>query len=217
MVASAAGAAPVMKVVRGEAATGPNLAQNPGFEELANGRPRGWANWQAGFQLTPGEGRNGSAAITCTWQKEGEQYGASQTVTLNQDKPTPILVKAWSKARDVSGTANREYALYCDRDYMDATPLWGQVTPFSVGTHDWHQREVMITPAKPVRSITMHCLFRGHHGQVWFDDVELHELKAAAGTAILDGVPVVPPAKASPSAGAEQKGGGAESRCRRGL
>jgi len=208
MVANGAQAAPRLRVLRGEAAAGPNLMPNPGFEELQNGRPVGWTNWRAGYEPAPGEGRDGSAAVTCTWWQDGEEYGADQTVTLSQEKPTPILVKAWSKASEVDGTADREYALYCDLEYMDGTPLWGQVTPFGVGTHDWQQREVMIVPAKPVRSITVHCLFRGHRGQVWFDDVELHELKAAAGTAILDGVPVVPAAEGVAPRGEARRGGG---------
>jgi hypothetical protein len=204
---SNASAAPRLKVLRGEAATGPNLARNPGFEELQDGRPLAWANWQAGCRAAPGEGRDGSGAVTCVWQKEGEQYGASQTLTLDQERAMPVIVRAWSKALEVSGTSDRDYALYCDLQYMDGTPLWGQVAPFDVGSHDWQQREVTILPAKPVRSITVHCLFRGHRGQVWFDDTELHQLAAAAGSAILDGVPVVPEAQAS-LRGAEMRGGG---------
>jgi hypothetical protein len=208
MMGSTAGAEVRLQVVRDEAATGANLIQDGGFETLANGQVQGWQPWQAGFRVAPGEGRNGSVGATCAWQKAGEQYGASQTITLNQQQRTPILVQAWSKAQGVDGTADREYALYCDLDYMDGTPLWGQVTPFAVGTHDGQQRQVLIIPAKPVRSLMVHCLFRGHKGQVWFDDVAAHELKPAAGTAILDGVPVVPPAAASGAAGTEQRGGG---------
>jgi len=202
-----------LEVLRGEAASGPNLLQNPGFEELQDGRPVGWRNWEVGYQPAPGEGRDGSAAVTCVWQKEGEQYGASQTVTLNQEKPTPIVVRAWSKAREVSGTADREYALYCDLEYMDGTPLWGQVASFDVGTRDWQQREVMILPAKPVRSITVHCLFRGHRGQVWFDDTEVHQLAAAAGSAILDGVPIVPKSEVLATAPDRHAGGGVTLSC----
>lgn len=186
---------PQVKVLRGDAASGPNLLQNPGFEQLADGRPVGWRNWQAGFQPAPGQGRNGSMAVTCVFVREGEQYGASQSITLNQTKPSPIIVRAWSKALDVSGTTDRDYALYCDLQYTDGTPLWGQAAPFDVGTHDWQQREVLVLPAKPVRSIEVHCLFRGHRGQVWFDDTELYQLTTAEGSAILDGVPVLAPVR----------------------
>ncbi|MGQ9730673.1 MAG: hypothetical protein ACUVX8_05300, partial [Candidatus Zipacnadales bacterium] len=197
-----------LKVVRSDIASGTNLLVNPGFEQAEGQLAQGWNFWQAGYRLAAGEGRNASAAVTCVRQAEEAQYGASQTVTLNQPRAMPIIVRGWSKAQDVSGTADRDYALYCDLIYTDGSPLWGQITPFSVGTHDWQQREVMIIPAQPVRSITVHCLFRGNHqGQVWFDDVELFEMKAAAGTVLLDGVAVVAEKQSIPPATTQQGGG----------
>lgn len=196
-----------LQVLRGDAAVGANLLANGGFEKAVDGKPEGWRPWQAGYRHAPGEGREGSAAATCVWGKEDEQYGISQTVALNQGARTPIVVRAFSRALDVSGSADRNYALYCDLEYMDGTPLWGQVTPCNTGTHDWQQVEVLIVPAKPVRSLTVHCLFRGHRGQVWFDDVLAYEVKAAAGTAILDGVAVVPKADASTVTGRPRSGG----------
>jgi hypothetical protein len=203
-------AEPRIEVLRGEAATGPNLARNPGFEELQDGKPVGWVNWQAGFEAAPGEGRNGSTAVTCVRAAGGEQYGASQTVDLNQERPAPLVVRLWSKAQDVGGSTDREYALYCDLSYTDGTPLWGQVAEFGVGTHDWEQREVLILPAKPVQSITIHCLFRGHAGQAWFDDLELYQVRAAAGSAILDGVPVTLRADPAADSAAPVRLGGVE-------
>jgi len=197
-----------LEVLRGEAATGANLLVNGGFEKAVDGKPEGWRPWQAGYRHAPGEGRGGSAAATCVWDQDEEQYGISQTVTLNQETRTPIIVRAFSRALDVSGSADRSYALYCDLEYMDGTPLWGQVTPCNTGTHDWQQVEVLIVPAKPVRSLTVHCLFRGHRGQVWFDDVFAYEVRAAAGTAVLDGVAVVPKAEAATADGLPSGGGG---------
>ncbi|MBM3497732.1 MAG: hypothetical protein FJX74_03590, partial [Armatimonadetes bacterium] len=210
-------AAPRITVLRGEAATGENLARNPGFEELQDGKPIGWVNWQTGFQAAPGAGREGSAAVTCVRQAEGEQYGASQTVALNQERPTPLIVRAWSRAQEVGGSTDRDYSLYCDLVYTDGSPLWGQVAEFAAGTHDWQQREVMVLPAKPVRSITIHCLFRNHPGQVWFDDVELHQISAAAGSAILDGVPVAPGDEVHVASPEERTGGGVRLGCSDGL
>jgi hypothetical protein len=212
MSASCSRAEPRLRVLRGEGAVGANVIVNPGFEQGEQNRATGWIDWQKGYRLVAGEGRNGSNAVACMWQADGEQYGATQNLTLSQERPTPIVVRAWSKAQDVSGSADSNYSLYCDLEYVDGTPLWGQKTPFATGTHDWEQREVMIVPAKPVASIAVHCLFRGHRGQVWFDDVELYELKAAAGTAILDGVPVVPEAARIPGAVQDYEGGGASVR-----
>ncbi len=190
-------AAPKMTVLRGEQAGGPNLLQNAGFEQEQDNRAAQWGFWQKGYRLAPGVGRQGSAAVTCQWQAEDEQYGASQTVMLNQQVPAPVIVRGWSKAQGVSGSPSRGYSLYCDCEYMDGTPLWGRTASFKTGTHDWQQVEVMILPAKPLKFVTLHCLFRGHRGRVWFDDVSMHELKAAAGTSVVNGVPVqvAPPAE----------------------
>ena len=79
MTTHSATAGPRMKVVRGEAASGPNLVRNPGFEELAEGRPVAWTNWQAGYQPAPGEGRDGSAAVT---GREGSSLRATLARSL---------------------------------------------------------------------------------------------------------------------------------------
>ena len=68
--------------------------------------------------------------------------------------------------------------MYVDLTYADGTTLWGQTGNFPSGTHDWVQREVVIIPQKPVRSLTLHCIFRGHSGEVLFDDVTVAETKA---------------------------------------
>ena len=198
-----------LPIVRGDAAAGVERIQNGDFEQVENGRPVGWSPWKQGFSPAPGQGRNNSMAVTCVWQADGEEYGADNNVILNQTQPTPILVRGWSRAENVDGAADSGYSLYCDLEYMDGTPLWGQITPFGTGTHDWQQREVFIVPAKPVRSLTIHCLFREHRGQVWFDDVQALEMQVAAGIALLDGVAVVPAAAgAATAAGEEIRGGG---------
>ena len=99
-------------------------------------------------------------------------------------------MRGWSKAQNVSGGADSGYSLYVDLIYADGTPLWGQTGNFRCGTHDWEQREFVILPDKPVKTLTLHCLFRGHAGKVWFDDVRL-EVKAEDGAVLFQGVPVI--------------------------
>ena len=77
---------------------------------------------------------------------------------LNQKTPTPVMASAWSKAEKVGGRPDSDYSLYLDLLYMDGTPLWGQVAPFSVGTHDWERREVIVVTAKPIRQVTFYML-----------------------------------------------------------
>ncbi|NOY82321.1 MAG: hypothetical protein GXP31_15080 [Kiritimatiellaeota bacterium] len=147
-------------------------------------RSDGWQPWSKGF-TTRGE------IIVCDNGSDARvQRGASQTVVLEQKTPLPILASASSRAFKVGGSRDREYSLYLDLLYTDGTPLWGQVSSFSVGTHDWQERRVLIVPEKPVRSVTVHLLLRRHTGKAWFRNARLEELKTPEGTLLFDGIPV---------------------------
>ena len=188
----AAGAAePALRVVR---ATQPGvpLLHNGGFEELAQGHPAPWRKWQQGFQAAAGQGRGGSSAIVCERTEAGGEWGASQTIALNRTNLAPLVIRGWSKAANVGGSADSGYSLYIDIVYQDNTPLWGRTGNFRCGTHDWEEREFILLPEKPVKTITLHCLFRGHTGKVWFDDVSLEEIPTPSGAVLLHGSPVEP-------------------------
>ncbi len=149
-------------------------------------RPDGWQPWSKGFT------REGRVIVCDNGSDARVQRGASQTVVLEQKTPLPILASASSRAFNVGGSRDREYSLYLDLLYTDGTPLWGQVSSFSVGTHDWQERRVLVIPEKPVRSVTVHLLLRRHTGKAWFRDARLEELRTPAGTLLFDGVPVTP-------------------------
>jgi len=102
-----------------------------------------------------------------------QSRGASQEIVLNQTEPGHVRFSAWSKAKSVRGARGSDYSIYVDVTYTDDTHLWVQVAPFRVGTHDWERSEYTIVPAKPIKSLMLHCLFRYHLGTVWFDDVFL--------------------------------------------
>ncbi len=191
LASPAARPAPVLRVM-GDDSAGTALLRNGGFEELREGRPVGWQPFNHGFQSAPGAGRGGSAAIVCENATDKTASGASQTLVLNQTNVTPLVVRGWSRAEGVTGGTDSDYSLYVDLTYADGTPLWGQTAGFRCGTHDWERREFMILPEKPVKSLTLHCLFRGHAGKVWFDDVSLDELRAADGAVLFQGATVHP-------------------------
>jgi hypothetical protein len=177
---------PAMRVVR-TGSTGTPLLVNGGFEELQQGKPAPWVGWQQGYRLAPGEGRGGSQCVACE-RKEGEgEFGASQALTLNRTNIAPFIIRGWSKAENVSGSPDNGYSLYVDIIYADGTPLWGQTASFTCGTHDWEQRQFVLLPDKPVKSLALHCLFRGHTGKVWFDDVSLEEVATPAGAILFQG------------------------------
>jgi hypothetical protein len=118
----------------------------------------------------------GTHAAACSNPTATAESGLLQIVELNQDKPVPIVAGGWSKAQDVSGQPDGNYALYLDILYRDGTPLYGQVAPFACGTHDWQFRSVTIRPAKPIKSLTYHALLRSKSGKAWFDDLSLKVL-----------------------------------------
>ena len=164
----------VVKAVLNTKATGENLL-----------RPVRWGPSDRGFR------REGNALVCDNGSEKGARRGASQTVQLNQTRPEPIVASAWSKAENVGGSSGADYSLYLDLVYTDGTPLWGQIAPFTPGTHDWERREVVVLPEKPVKQVSVNLLLRGHSGKALFRDPELRVVKAPEGAFVFDGVPVV--------------------------
>lgn len=189
VAAEAASQAPLLRVID-EGAQGQSLLRNGEFEAVASGKLEGWIPAPQGYELAPGQGRSGSAALVARNETRNKWTGASQTFHLNRTSAVPIVVRGWSKAQRVSGSPDNNYALYVDLTYADGTPLWGQTAQFPTGTRDWIERELLIVPQQPIRSITVHCLFRQHEGVAWFDDVRVEELSSATNAAVFQGVAV---------------------------
>lgn len=164
---------------------------NGGFERVDTGRAAGWTPFELGYASDETVRHGGARSIRCVNATEGERRGASVTLTLNQTAPAPLLVSGWSRAAGVGGVADGDYSIYVDLTYQDGTPLWGQTASFAVGTRDWQRRQVLIVPAKPVKTATIYALFRRHAGTVWFDD--FHAV-ALSGNALFDSQPLAPPA-----------------------
>lgn len=108
-------------------------------------------------------------------QLSDQVRGATQHVALNQRQARPLVLSGWSKADAVRGGPGADYSLYVDAVYADGTHLYAQSATFRTGTHDWQRSEFAIAPHKPIRSLTLHCLFRHRVGTVWFDDIALVE------------------------------------------
>lgn len=197
---SASATGPFLEVVASQSGT--NLLQNPGFELGSATAAQGWSAAPNSYRLGAGEGRGGTRAVVCEAPDETGWRGVSQALTLNRTQPSPIRVRGWSRAESVSGSADAGYALYVDILYADGTPLWGQIASFPTGTQDWQLREVVIYPEKAVRTLTLYCLFRGHSGRVWFDDVSVEELSAGDGAHLFQGVgmALTPQTNAPPAA-----------------
>ncbi|OJW24598.1 MAG: hypothetical protein BGO49_06020 [Planctomycetales bacterium 71-10] len=146
--------------------------------------PGAWAPWEDGFTA------EGDVLVCDNGDSSKARRGATRRVVLDQKRPTPIVASAWSQAEGVSGSPDADYALYLDLIYDDGTPVWGQASPFKVGTHDWQQVRVAFIPERPIKELSFHLLMRNHAGKARFRDARLEVVEAGSG-AVFDGVPVV--------------------------
>lgn len=173
-----------------EASQLPNLLVNADFEKGAENSAEGWSEYEQGYRVAEAQGRNGSRGIVCENGDSRRRRGAFARVNLNQQRPIPLYVEGWSTAENVSGGSDPNYSIYVDCVYQDGTPFWGTNAPFSTGTHRWEKVSFFVTPAKPIKSLSLYLLFRSHSGKVWFDDVKLTQLGSPGGTSF-DGVPTL--------------------------
>lgn len=154
-----------------------NLVRNFSFEIDNNedNIPDLWFPYIKGFVYDT-NGFNAKSGLRSIYVKNdslSEFRGVYISITLNQNKAEELKLSGWSKANNVSGNKDNDYSLYVDCRYNDDTPLYGQTAQFSTGTHDWEYSEKIIKPEKPIKSLTLYCLFRRHTGEVWFDHLYL--------------------------------------------
>lgn len=172
------------------AARGKNLLENGGFEKGTGTPLKAWGKYELGYAVGERQGRDGSRGIVCKNSAASQRRGAVAHVTLNQQRVIPLYVEGWSRAENVSGAANAEYSIYVDCIYADGSSLWGTNAPFSTGRHGWEKVSFFVTPAKPIKTLSLYLLFRNRSGKVWFDDIKLTQLSSPGGTSF-DGVPTL--------------------------
>ncbi len=181
----------VIPVPRAEdASQGKNLLRNGDVEQGAQHPIEGWSNYEKGYGIAERQGRRSSRCIMCENSTGNERRGAVARIALDQARPIPLYVEGWSKAERVSGASDANYSIYVDCLYSDGTPLWGTNSPFATGTHGWEKVSFFVTPAKPIKSLSLYLLFRSHSGKVWFDDIKLTQLASPGGRSF-DGVPTL--------------------------
>jgi hypothetical protein len=152
-----------------------NKLKNSGFELGSGAALDGWTAWLGGYKADRQVKRSGAQSVRIETDSPTAAVGASQSVTLNQTTPAPLIVRGWSRAEKVSGERGKGYSLYVDIYYADGTKLYGQIVPFNTGTHDWQFGETLIETTKPIATVTVHTMLRGNTGTAWFDDVFLAE------------------------------------------
>jgi hypothetical protein len=161
-----------------------NVLKNADWSQIEGEVFQSWSVFEGGYSIAKSAGKTGGNAAVMQRQEGDKARGASQNIALEQTAPAPITISGWSKAENVSGAPDADYSVYADLTFQDGSTLWGQHAAFDVGTHDWQKKELVITPEKPVKSITFYALFRVHTGKVWFSNLEVLAIPKAA--------PVVP-------------------------
>ncbi len=177
------------------------LTQRALDRELGTAFPRkAWSRFcQAGkWDATVARTGRGSLAVvggtytaTMPQWKYFNRQGASQFVSLNQTAPQPIVVRAFSRAREVATSEEvvldtpaarrrhfdaREGHTYCMHLYLDYQDgQWPEVHTvlFSPGTHDWEEKSIRVGPTRPVKTAMVLLEFHQPQGAAWFDDLSL--------------------------------------------
>ncbi len=137
-----------------------------------------------------GFARSGDTIVCDNAGDAKAERGARQTVRLYQKTPKPLLASVWSRAENVGGFCDPGYSLYLDVAYADGSRQWGRTSCFSTGAHAWQERRILLTPRKPIRSITVHLLLRRHSGKAWFRSPRLERVSFSKHFVVFDGAPI---------------------------
>lgn len=149
-----------------------NLLRNPGFEDGLTG----WSSSATGaIEADTQVAHGGAASVRLSNESRAQRCQISQTVTLNQQRPCPILVRAASRGEGLSGPPSRGWSLYVDIYYTDGTPLYGRTFDYATDTDQWQVGELVIEPERPIRNVNVYLLLRDRAGTVWFDDAAVME------------------------------------------
>eukprot|EP01043_Picozoa_sp_COSAG02_P021883 COSAG02_NODE_1123_length_14441_cov_28.984521_2_plen_389_part_00 len=161
------------------------MAANGDFSVADAADPAHAKGWNSGADICPlGYTRVTSrnftraghaAAIMVTTPNATAKAGAQHAWTAPSGKlldGDSVVVSGWSKALSDDGGGG-DYALYVDLIYEDGTPLWGSRADFTSGPHDWEYKYHIISLEKPVKEMTIYCLYRGRKGSVLFDSVSV--------------------------------------------
>lgn len=114
--------------------------------------------------------RDGDEIVVDNGDDVARRAGAVWSLALNQTEARPFTVRTEARCeRGPGGTRTRAFSLYVDLVYMDGDHLWGQTADFAPDPQrGWRAGTVTVIPAKPVRSASVYCLYRGLPGRVRF-------------------------------------------------
>lgn len=135
--------------------------------------------------------RDGDEIVVDNGDDAARRAGAVWSLALNQTEARPFTVRTEARCqRGPGGTSTRAFSLYVDLVYMDGDHLWGQTADFAPDPQrGWRAGTVTVIPAKPVRSASVYCLYRGLPGRVRFRAPAVR-IREQADLALFDAQPV---------------------------
>jgi putative membrane-bound dehydrogenase-like protein len=149
-----------------------DLIPNGSFEEVADGRPKGWrpvTHGGRGVFASDEMGRTGSRSAKISSEQGGDVSWAAQ---VNLKPRTEYRLTAWVKTENVRKIGGAHGAMLNIHEMQD--PVHG-ATKALTGDNDWTRVELDFNSGELTQA-TVNCLFGGWGratGTAWFDDVEL--------------------------------------------
>ena len=135
--------------------------------------------------------RDGDEIVVDNGDDAARRAGAVWSLALDRAEARPFTVRTEARCeRGPGGTRTRAFSLYVDLVYMDGDHLWGQTADFAPDPQrGWRAGTVTVIPAKPVRSASVYCLYRGLPGRVRFRAPAVR-IREQADLALFDAQPV---------------------------
>ena len=135
--------------------------------------------------------RDGDEIVVDNGDDAARRAGAVWSLALNQTEARPFTVRTEARCeRGPGGARTRAFSLYVDLVYADGDHLWGQTADFAPDPQrGWRAGTVTVIPAKPVRSASVYCLYRGLPGRVRFRAPTVR-VREQADLALFDAQPV---------------------------
>ncbi len=157
--------------------TGPNLVQNPSFEEVQEGRPLGWSGAAAIYSSDDATARTGRRSLKYVNDDPATYRLCSQRIELQPGRL--YEVKAWVKTQSITGDdsgatvciewqdAEGKYlGGYYPRGKKGDTPEWAEIGGTSMRVPEG------------AASASVTCYVRkGMTGTAWWDDVSVRRVR----------------------------------------
>jgi len=154
-----------------------NLALRREMREIDRDRPESLVHWPATGEACERATVDGRSCLKLTNKSLGQVKGVTQWVMLYQDEPEPLKLRLRLKCDDVRPSDQGRLsvrALLCHVNMKTRfTERESTAYDLEPGTYDWREKEFLITPRRPLRSIRLSLELRKCSGTVWIDQISV--------------------------------------------